>query len=129
MLTRDVFPRLGWARAAAGSLRLNRAVVLAVALTAALFSFGNLRSLILEWNFLSMGLRGAGVFLPLSLAVFWPGRVAKRAALWAMAAGAGVTLGWKLVFPAGLDPLFAGLAASAVCLAAGWRGNKKTGEM
>lgn len=123
MLTRDVFAR----RAGGGPLWLNRAAVLAVTLAATLFTFGNLKSLILEWNFLSMGLRGAGIFLPLTAAVFWPGRFSRRAAVWSMAAGAGTALVWKLVFPQGLDPLYAGLAMSAAVLAAGW--GKKVAKM
>jgi SSS family solute:Na+ symporter len=119
MLSRDIFGL--WAKAAGprAGLWLNRAVVLLVTLAAALFTFGNLRSLVLEWNFLSMGLRGAGIFLPLSAAVFWPGRIKKKTAIWSMAAGAGVSLVWKIIFPQGLDPLYAGLAASALLLAAG----------
>jgi SSS family solute:Na+ symporter len=121
MVTQDIMGGLVRRGGDVAALWLNRAVVLAVALAAALFTFGNLKSVILEWNYLSMGLRGAGIFLPLTLAIFRPGRVAPRLAVWSMAAGAGVTLTWKLVLPQGLDPLYAGLAASAIFLAAGWR--------
>lgn len=123
MLTRDILAR----RSGIVKLWQSRAAVMAVALAATFFTFGNLKSVILEWNFLSMGLRGAGIFLPLTAAVFWPGRVNRRAAVWSMAAGAATALVWKLLFPHGIDPLYAGLAVSAACLAAGWR--KKPGEM
>ena len=126
MLTCDICGKWSAASGPRVGLWLNRAIVLAVTAAAALFSFGNLRSLVLEWNFLSMGLRGAGIFLPLTAAVFWPGRINKTTAVWSMAAGAGVALVWKMLFPQGLDPLYAGLVASAALLAAGWqRSNKK----
>lgn len=103
------------------SLLANRITVLVVALLATLFTFGNLKSLVLEWNFLSMGLRGAGIFLPLTAAIFFPGRIAAPWAIRAMAAGAAVALSWNFIFPDTIDPLYAGLAACALCLAAGWQ--------
>jgi SSS family solute:Na+ symporter len=101
-------------------LGFTRLLVLAITLAAAVFTFGNMQSLVLDWNFLSMGLRGAGVFLPLTVAVFWPGWIYRPAAIGSMVAGVGVSLAWKGLFPQGLDPLFAGLAASGVLLISGW---------
>jgi solute:Na+ symporter, SSS family len=106
-------------------LWITRLAVLFTTLAATLFTFGNLNSLILQWNFLSMGLRGAGIFLPLSAAVFSPGRFPAREAVWSMAAGAGVALVWKLIFPAGGDPLYAGLVVSGLFLLLGQLGRKK----
>ncbi len=121
MVTRDIMTGFVRRHGDVAALWLNRAVVLAVSLAAALLTFGNLKTMILDWNYLSMGLRGAGIFLPLTIAIFRPGRLAPRMAIWSMAAGAGVTLAWKLVFPQGLDPLYAGLATSALFMVAGWR--------
>ncbi|MDR3588786.1 MAG: sodium:solute symporter family protein [Negativicutes bacterium] len=109
-------------------LWITRLAVLLTTLLATLFTFGNLNSLILQWNFLSMGLRGAGIFLPLSAAVFFPGLVAAREAIWSMAAGAGVALVWKLIFPEGIDPLYAGMAVSGLFLVYGWLGRRKMGR-
>lgn len=126
MLSRDVMAVMAHRLSAGVELRLNRLLVLTVILLAALLTFGSLKSLVLEWNFLSMGLRGAGIFLPLTAAVLWPGFFSKRAAVWAMAAGTLTAVGWKLVFAQGLDPLYAGMIVSALCLAAGYRpGGKK----
>lgn len=118
MLSRDIIAKR-WQISDATMLTVSRATVFVITLAAALFCFGNLGSLVLEWNFLSMGLRGAGVFLPLTLAVFLPGRVASRSALWSIAAGTGVCLIWKLIMPRGIDPLYAGVAASVIALIAG----------
>ncbi|MDR3565520.1 MAG: sodium:solute symporter family protein [Negativicutes bacterium] len=121
MLSRDILQAASRKLHDGTALWLNRGVVLVVTLLAAVVTFGNLKSLVLEWNFLSMGLRGAGIFLPLTAAVFWPGRFDRRIAVWSMAAGAGVALLWKGFFPQGIDPLYAGLIASALLLAAGYR--------
>jgi SSS family solute:Na+ symporter len=97
-------------------LTVNRLAVFGVTLCAAVFCLGNLQSLVLEWNFLSMGLRGAGIFLPLSLAIFLPGRILGQAAIASMVAGVGVNLLWKIFFPTVFDPLYAGLLASTAAL-------------
>lgn len=99
----------------------NRFIVFLVTLAAAGVSFLNMESLVLDWNFLSMGLRGAGVFFPLTLAVFLPNRISKKWAVWSMLAGALAVIIWKIIYPQGFDPLYAGLIASAVFLAAGIR--------
>ncbi|MBU2703435.1 SSS family solute:Na+ symporter [Sporomusaceae bacterium BoRhaA] len=100
-------------------LWLTRGCVLFVTLLATIVTFGNLKSLVLEWNFLSMGLRGAGVFLPFTLAIFYPGRLSKKWAFYSIMAGSFVTLGWKLIWPTGLDPLYGGLIASFICVCCG----------
>lgn len=127
MLSRDIIDLPAKWRGERSQLWLNRGVVLGISFAATVFTFGNLKSLVLDWNYLSMGLRGAGIFLPLSAAVFFPGRVRRREGVLSMVAGAGVALAWKGLFPAGIDPLYAGLAASGLALALGWnRGEKNT---
>ena len=116
MLTRDVLAALRWRFCERHSLFTSRAVVFLVMLAAALFTFGNLRSLVLEWNYLSMGLRGAGIILPFTLAVFCPGRISPALATCSIAAGTLAAILWKFGAPQGTDPLYAGLAASGLCL-------------
>lgn len=62
------------------------------------------------------GPTGRRDFFPFSLAIFMPGRVNPGFALLSIAAGTVATIGWKFVFPQGTDPLYAGLAASALVL-------------
>lgn len=119
MLSRDVISIAIKECRQSSALWVNRAVLLAITVLSTLFIFGNLKSLVLEWNYLSMGLRGAGIFLPMSLAVFFPGRIDARFAIWSIIGGAGTALGWKTVFSQGIDPLYAGLAVSAAVLAIG----------
>lgn len=118
MLNRDLLPALKWRFCETHALFTNRLVVFLVMLGAATFTFGNLRSLVLEWNFLSMGLRGAGIFFPFSLAIFCPGRIRPNLALLSIVLGTAATIAWKFIYPQGTDPLYAGLAASAFVLGA-----------
>lgn len=118
MLSRDIFA-VRWHISESSMLFVSRLTVFGVTLFAALFCFGNLQSLVLEWNFLSMGLRGAGIFLPLSFAIFLPGKIGNVAAIASMAAGTAMCLVWKVVFPQGLDPLYAGIIASGLALLLG----------
>ena len=63
-------------------LRITKGAVLAVLIAASLVSAANAGSQVLFWNYLSMALRGGGIFLPLSLAIFRPGLIPKS---WALA--------------------------------------------
>jgi SSS family solute:Na+ symporter len=119
MLSRDLIAGFFKQASETGTLWINRVMVLAITLLATIFTFGNLKSLVLEWNYLSMGLRGAGIFLPMSAAIFWPSRIRPVWAIRSIAGGAGTALFWKLIFPQGLDPLYAGLLVSAFLLIIG----------
>lgn len=119
MLNRDVLPAAHWKFCDEHTLCTNRVAVFLVMSGAALFTFGNLQSLVLEWNYLSMGLRGAGMVLPFTLAIFMPGVLSPRVAVWAIAMGTVTTIGWKFMFPQGADPLFAGLVVSALFVCGG----------
>lgn len=118
MLAHDLFGGAKTSLRDRGMLWLNRAIVLAVTLGSAAFAYCQLQSLVLQWNFLSMALRGAGIFLPLTLAVFWPGRIGPKLAFGAMAAGVAVSLLWTVASPQS-NPLFAGVAASLAVVAGG----------
>lgn len=105
------------------SLRTSRLVVVAVVVLAALLGAGGEGSMILQWSYLSMGLRGAGTFFPFVVGILAPGRLH---APWALAASIG---GLVALFAAPLltatEPLFAGLLVSG-CLTA--LGMKKSGD-
>jgi solute:Na+ symporter, SSS family len=108
----------GW-RNGRALLWLNRFAVLAVTGLAFAIALANAGSEVLAWNYLSMALRGAGVFLPMALAVFWPKYLSGR---WAAVSMAVATLGavcGRFVFHLALHPLFVGLAISAVLVGAG----------
>ncbi len=120
MLSRDIIGKILKAPSDAIMLKVSRLTVLLITLAAVMVTFGNLKSLVLEWNYLSMGLRGAGTFLPLTMAVFMPGRINGFWALWSMGAGAATSLLWKIIIPDGIDPLYAGLIVCALFILIGY---------
>lgn len=102
-------------------LGVSRATIALVLLGAVFFISGNLKSLILQWSFLSMGLRGAAIFAPLCGALFLKGRVSRGFAASSIVAGPLVMLVWKILLPGKLDPLLPAVAANIIFLAAGIR--------
>jgi len=112
----DVLARFGRAGRELRRLRLVAAGVLLLALA---LLMGNLGSTILQWSFLSMGLRGATLCLPLLVAIFLHHRTPARAGALA------VFLGPTCVMAAGLigwpptPPLYTALGLVLLLLAAG----------
>lgn len=120
MLCNDIYKKyINRTPSDAKSLLMTRLIIVAILASAALFTMGNMGSLILGWSFMSMGLRGAVAFGPLCTALFLPGRIPHQFALASMLVGPVLVLVGKFVLPAGIDPLFLGLAASLLVLAAG----------
>ena len=101
-------------------LRLTKLTVLAVMILASLIAIMNRGTEILFWNYLSMGLRGGGIFLPLTLAVFWPGHLNADWTVFSMAGSTIAAITAALAkFP--FDPLFIGLAVSFLLILPGLR--------
>lgn len=118
ILTRDVYgnllallrrtPRLGQL----AQTRLSIVVLLALGVAAAHFVRG---SFINDLGFLSLGFRAAALLLPLSFALWLPGRFHPRAVTLSMITGTAVMLITGLLhLPA--DPMYYGLVASAIVL-------------
>ena len=107
---------------------LGRIIIIVVLAIAVCLSTGKLGDTILNFAFMSMGLRGAVVFVPMCCALWLPGKVNKVWALIGIIAGPVVVLLFGTVFtmPFHLDSLFAGIAAALVCCIIGLIvGNKK----
>lgn len=104
----------------ASGLLVTRLSIVMILLCAAIFSSGNLGTLILEWSFLSMGLRGAVAFGPLCAALFLKGRIPGRFALASMIAGPAVVLILTISPMLNIDPFLAGVAANLSVLGAGF---------
>ncbi len=119
MISGDIIRDLFGIHSSKTLLRVNRGCVLLISVCAAGFALHNLNTLVLDWNFLSMALRGAGIFAPLTLAVLWPGRIRPRAAIWSMLAGIAASLAWSLLIPGYGNPLLPGLGFSLVVILAG----------
>jgi SSS family solute:Na+ symporter len=101
-------------------LRFSRISIAVVLAFAALFSTGNIKSLILQWSFLSMGLRGAAILAPLIGALFLKNKIGKAWALASMASGPAAMIVWKILLPRGLDPLVPGVGVSFGLMALGY---------
>ncbi|MDO4177966.1 MAG: sodium:solute symporter family protein [Phascolarctobacterium sp.] len=119
MMSRDIFKALLHVEDSKKLLWINRACVLLATVLAIIFVFHNLDSLVLDWNYLSMALRGSGVFLPLTFAIFVPGRVAPKIGFFAMLVGVFVALTYKFFVPTAGNTLFPSLEISGVILLAG----------
>ncbi len=85
---------------------------------AALFAIFFIDSQVLVWNYLSMALRGGGVFLPLTLAVFCPGRLSPRLAVISMLLSTAAAVA-AAALKSAVHPLFIGLVVSAALILPG----------
>ncbi len=100
-------------------LRLARIGVVGVTGLGLGLALGQANSLILEWSFLSMGLRGATICFPLLGAVLLPHYVNPRAGVWAIALGPVSAIMWAMVGLDAVDPLYIGLLVSLATLGLG----------
>lgn len=117
MLTMDIYMTyLNPKASGKEQLRFSRGVLAAVLLLAALLAAGEVGSLILQWSFLSMGLRGAVAFVPVCFALFFSGRLPAKCAAFSMIAAPTVSM-LSFFFVKEIDPLFPGMAVSLlICL-------------
>ena len=127
MISRDIISKLWRSATAVNLLWASRFSVLLAAAAAIVFVFFHLDSSVLEWNYLSMALRGSGIFLPLTFCVFFPHRVRASMGVAAMGAGIFAALLWKYISPWQINSLFPALVYNLIFLVIGlyWG---KTGE-
>ena len=126
MISRDIISKLWRSATAVNLLWASRFSVLMAAAAAIVFVFFHLDSSVLEWNYLSMALRGSGIFVPLTFCVFFPHRVRACMGVAAMGAGIFAALFWKHISPWQINSLFPALVYNLIFLAVGlYWGNKK----
>lgn len=133
MISRDIFKAVFNLNDHLILLWINRAFVFLITLAAEIVVFYNADSFVLDWTYLSMALRGAGIFLPLTFAILFKNKVPAKAGLFAMIAGIFAALTWKLFFPEAKDTLFPSLGFNLLFLLPGmlWlmKAKKKTHEV
>ena len=98
---------------------LSKVWIVIVLAAAGCLSCGALGDTILQFSFMSMGLRGAAVFTPLLCALWLPGRIHRRWCIASAIVGSVTVLifgVWK-VFP--IDSLFLGIAACLLIMGIG----------
>lgn len=105
---------------------VSKIMIAAVLAVAGILACGSLGDIILQFTFMSMGLRGAVVFLPLSCALWLPGRILTRYAMAAVIVGPLVVLLFGLWKILPFDPLFVGVAISGLIMARGLTASKYT---
>jgi len=100
-------------------LRFSRAlIVLLLLLTVVIINTGASDS-IMQYNFLSMGLRSTVLFLPMCAALFLPGKVSSRFACAAIVAGPISLLIGRYILKLPFDCMFFGMAAGAAVMLLG----------
>ena len=125
MISRDIVSKIWLKATSAGQLWASRLSVLAVSVAAMVFVFMHLDSSVLEWNYLSMALRGSGIFLPLTFCIFFPGRVRASMGVAAMGAGIFAALFWKHISPWEINSLLPALVYNLFFLLIGLAWGKK----
>ncbi len=100
------------------NLLVTRATILCILAAAAAVAILVPGAMINDFGFLSMGLRGAVVFLPLCGALWCKGLIPCRYALASVTAGPAAVLAAKML-GSPYDPLFWGMAACTVIMSAG----------
>ena len=100
-------------------LWFSRSVILVLLALAAVLACGEMGSMILNWSFLSMGLRGAVAFAPVCFALFAPGKTSSKTALASIVLSPVAVLISSFVLPEHMDPLFPGMIVSIAIFIAG----------
>ena len=98
---------------------VNRSTVVIVTFIACLIAILNLESNVLDWNYMSMALRGGGVFIPLTIAIFVPGILTSRWAVASMAFSTVAAIVATTILHLAINPLFVGIGVSAVLIIMG----------
>ena len=107
------------------NLRLVRLTIMAVLFSAAFLTTGSLGDIILNFSFMSMGLRGAVLFIPLMMVLFTQKKIASSYALASVTAGPAAVLAGNFIID-GFDPLFIGIFVSFVIMMVGYHNANKS---
>lgn len=116
MLNRDIYLRLrphADDRRVLQVFRFLIVLIMALALGVVLVTGGDV--IILNWSYLSLGVRGATICFPLFAAIFLKGRISPRAGTLAVIISPSVVLIGSVI-PIGVNPLYPGLAVSFLIL-------------
>jgi len=116
-LTKDVFSYL-FNICEKKQLKLDRAITGSAIIFGALGGLLYSDSLVLNWNYLSMDLRGMTIFVPMSFIIFFGRHIPKKAGMAAMAGAMFTAVFYKLFVPSVDNQLFPSLIASFLIISA-----------
>lgn len=125
ILSNDILRRLMPEICKNHMLVATRSTVFFITVIILIFTYLNNDAIVLDWTILSMCLRGAGVFIPLLLAIFRPGLFGATYASLAIAGGSIAALCWRIFLPNFYSPLYPGMLVSAVFMLLGYNKKKK----
>ena len=109
-------------------LRFSRNIILAVpAITIVIVNSG-IDNAVLDYNFLSMGLRCVVLLLPMCASLFFPGKVSARFAMAGIVIGPVSLLLCKYVLPIPMETLFFGLIVTTIVMLMGAADKKRSME-
>ncbi len=103
----------------------ERILIVVLITAAALMCMGSFGDVILNFAFMSMGLRGATIFVPLCFALWGHNKVRREYAFAAIVAGPLTVLIFGILEVLPFDPLFAGVIASCIIMFMGFLFSKK----
>ena len=126
VLRRDILPSVTDRLKKISDITIERVLLVILLILASLLSMGPLGDTILNFAFMSMGLRGATIFVPLCCSIWFKNRIGETAAFWGIVSGplAVLLFGTLDILP--FDPLFIGILSSFIFMIAGYFLNKKT---
>ena len=104
---------------------LSKVWIVVLLAAAGLLSTGPLGDTILQFAFMSMGLRGSVVFVPLICALWFPGRVDKKYAIVSIVVSPILVLIFGLLKILPFDSLFVGILASLIIMGVGLAASRK----
>ncbi len=129
IINNDIVKRLRKGRELESPLFFSRICIVVILALACCLSTGSLGDTILNFAFMSMGLRGAVLFAPLCAALWLPGRIRPGFACTAIIAGPVMVLVFGLLDVLPFDPLFIGVGLALVIMAVGLAvGGRKDSE-
>lgn len=112
MISRDFVGNLFKISKSETILKTNRTVVLCVTILVSFIAYTYINSTVLYWNFFSFLLRGGGVFVPLTLAIFKPGWLSPNWALLSIITSTAAAIIARLMFDITFSPLYLALGIS-----------------
>lgn len=126
MISRDIGQAILGIESDRRILAINRTTVLLVTALSAFIAASHLDSYVLDWNYMSMALRGSGIFLPLVLAILLPRALHASWAIAAMGVGTAAAVGGRLILDLAVNPLYLGLGASGFLVILGLLASRRS---
>ena len=95
-------------------LKISRLTIVIIIGVGLIFAITNLKSVIIEWTYFSMTLRGTCMFLPMIMAIFCKDYIKQKAGILNIIFAPALALIWSIFFPDSIDPLYIGLLTGII---------------